>query len=32
MAAYPTLPARNQPSPEWPSLQQAAVNYGISVD
>jgi len=32
MAAYPTLPAWNQPPTEWLSLQQAAVNYGISVD
>ena len=32
MAAYPTLPAWNQPPPEWLSRQQAAVNYGVSVD
>jgi excisionase family DNA binding protein len=32
MTTYPTRPAWNQPPPEWLSLQQAAVNYGISVD
>jgi excisionase family DNA binding protein len=32
MAAYPTLPAWNQPPPEWLSLQQAATIYGVSVD
>lgn len=32
MSAYPTLPAWNQPAPEWLSLQQAASIYGVSVD
>ena len=32
MAVYPTLPAWNQPAPEWLSLQQAASIYGVSVD
>jgi excisionase family DNA binding protein len=32
MAVYPTLPAWSQPPPEWLSLQQAAVIYGVSVD
>ena len=32
MPAYPTLPAWDQPAPEWLSLQQAASIYGVSVD
>ena len=32
MPAYPTLPAWNQPAPEWLALQQAASIDGVSVD
>jgi excisionase family DNA binding protein len=32
MTIYATLPALNPPAPEWLSLQQAALTYGISVD
>ena len=32
MPAYPTLPAWDQPAPEWLSMQQAASIYGVSVD
>lgn len=31
MALYPT-PSWSQPAPEWLSLQQAALVYGVSVD
>jgi excisionase family DNA binding protein len=29
---YATRPALNPPAPEWLSLQQAALIYGVSVD
>ena len=32
MTIYATRPAVNPPAPEWLSLQQAAVIYGVSVD
>lgn len=32
MALSPTLTPWNHPSPEWVSLQQAALMYGVSVD
>jgi len=32
MTIYATRPAMNPPAPEWLSLQQAAVIYGVSVD
>ena len=32
MTTYATRPALNPPAPEWLSLQQAAVIYGVSVD
>jgi excisionase family DNA binding protein len=32
MTIYATLPALNPPAPEWLSLQQAALIYGVSVD
>ena len=32
MAEYGANPAWNPPAQEWPSLQQAALIYGVSVD
>ena len=32
MTIYATRPALNPPAPEWLSLQQAALIYGVSVD
>ena len=32
MTTYATRPTVNPPAPEWLSLQQAAVIYGVSVD
>jgi excisionase family DNA binding protein len=32
MTLHTTRPAPNPPAPEWLSLQQAALIYGISVD
>lgn len=32
MATFPNPERWTQPSPEWLSLQQAALTYGVSVD